>query len=156
MMDKVEPMNMVLTGFISGAFSGIIMGLISHILFRLKIFKSSLIVVDGSFLFRTLKYHGNPPLITGVGLCIHLMTSGVFGAFYFVATALLGLNAAAVRSFPLISLYVAILWLSMLFIALPVAGEGFLGRKSGPLSWLEQLILHGVFCIFYFAFVRVL
>ena len=149
-------MHTVATGFIAGAVSGIVMGLISHILFRLKIFKSSLIVVDGSFLFRTLKHHGSPFLITGAGLCIHLVTSGAFGALYFVATALLGLNAAAVRSFPLVSLYVALLWLSMLFIALPVAGEGFLGRKSGPLSWLEQLILHGVFCILYFVVFRML
>lgn len=149
-------MNAVLTGFISGAVSGIVMGLISHILFRLNIFKSSLIVVDGSFLFRTLKYHGSSLLMTGAGLCVHLVTSGVFGALYFVATALLGLNAEEVRSFPLISLYVAFLWLSMLFVALPVAGEGFLGRRSGPLSWFEQLILHGVFCICYFVFVRML
>jgi hypothetical protein len=146
----------VLTGFISGALSGVVMGLISHILFQRKVFKSSLIVIDGSFLFRTLNCHGSPLLVGGVGLCIHLVTSGAFGALYFVATALLGLNATAVRSFLLISLYVALLWLSMLFIALPVAGEGFLGRKSGALSWLEQLVLHGIFCILYFIFLRIL
>ncbi|MBA4417953.1 MAG: hypothetical protein C0392_08595 [Syntrophus sp. (in: bacteria)] len=149
-------MHTVLTGFVSGVVSGIVMGLISHMLFRLKIFKSSLIVIDGSFLFRTLKRHGSPLLIAGAGLCIHLVTSGIFGALYFVATVLLGFNTVAVRSFPLIGLYVALLWLSMLFIALPVAGEGFLGRKSGPFSWLEQLILHGVFCILYFVCIRIL
>jgi hypothetical protein len=149
-------MSEVLTGFMSGAVSGVVMGSLSHILFRYKIFKSSLIVVDGSFLFRTLKYQVSPPLITGTGLCIHLVTSGVFGALYFVATSLLGLNGAAVRSFPLLSLYVVLLWLSMLFIALPVAGEGFLGRKSGPLSWLEQLILHGVFCALYYCCITIL
>jgi hypothetical protein len=143
-------MYAVLTGFIAGALSGIVMGLISHILFRLNIFKSSLIVVDGSFLFKALKYHASPPLITGAGLFMHLVTSGAFGALYFVVTGLLGLNDAAVRSFPLIGIYVALLWLSMLLVALPVAGEGFLGRKSGPLSWLEQLILHGVFCVLYY------
>jgi hypothetical protein len=149
-------MHTVFKGLIAGAVSGIAMGLISHILFRLKIFKSSLIVVDGAFLFRTLGYHGSPTLINGAGLCIHVVTSAAFGALYFVATALLGFNAAAMGSFPLISLYVALLWLSMLFIALPVAGEGLLGRKSGPLAWLEQLVLHGVFCILYFVFVRML
>jgi hypothetical protein len=38
----------------------------------------------------------------------------------------------------------------MLFMALPIAGEGFLGRKSGPFIWLEQLILHVVFAILYY------
>jgi hypothetical protein len=149
-------MHPVITGFISGAVSGIVMALVSHMLFRLRIFKSSLIVVDGSFLFRTLKYHGSPSLVAGAGLCIHLATSGAFGGLYFIAAQLLGINVATVISFPLISLYVALLWLSMLFIALPVAGEGFLGKKSGSLSWLEQLILHGVFCIFYYVWVRIL
>jgi hypothetical protein len=149
-------MHQALTGFVSGAVSGIVMGLISHVLFRFRIFKSSLIVVDGSFLFRTLKCQGGRPLVAGAGLCIHLATSGAFGALYLLAAALLGLDAVAVRSFAPISLYVALLWLSMLFIALPVAGEGFLGRKSGPLSWLEQLILHGIFCVLYYVCLRTL
>lgn len=149
-------MYTVLTGFLAGALSGIVMGLISHILFRLNIFKSSLIVVDGTFLFKALKYHANPPLIGGAGLFIHLVTSGAFGALYFVVIGLLGLNAQAARSFALVSVYVALLWLSMLFVALPVAGEGFLGRKSGPLSWLEQLILHGVFCVLYYGCLAIL
>jgi hypothetical protein len=38
----------------------------------------------------------------------------------------------------------------MLFIALPVSGEGTLGRKSGPLAWIEQLILHIVFSGLYY------
>jgi Mg/Co/Ni transporter MgtE len=148
-------MHALLTGFISGAVSGIVMGLISHMLFRLNIFKSSLIIIDGSFLFRILKYQGSPRLIAGAGLCIHLVTSGVFGALYPAATTLLKLGDEVVRSFPLISLYVTLLWLSMLFIALPVAGEGFLGRRSGRISWLEQLTLHGIFCILYFVLVRI-
>jgi hypothetical protein len=143
-------MHPILIGFVSGALSGIAMGVISHIFFRLRIFKSSLIVIDGSFLFRTLKHQGSPSLINGAGLCIHLITSGVFGALYFVAGAVLGLDRGTIVSFPLVGLYVALLWLSMLFIALPVAGEGFLGRKSGPFSWLEQLVLHAIFLILYY------
>ena len=149
-------MHPILTGFISGALSGIVMGVISHILFQFKIFKSSLIIIDGSFLFRTLKYKGSPLLINGVGLCIHLVTSGIFGALYFVAAAILGLNEAEVISFSLMGFYVALLWLSMLFIALPAAGEGFLGIKSGPLSWLEQFILHVVFFLLYYIFLKAL
>jgi len=33
----------------------------------------------------------------------------------------------------------------MLGIALPIAGQGFLGRKIGPASWLEQAALHAIF-----------
>ncbi len=150
-------MHAMLVGFISGALSGIVMGLISHILFRYGINKRSLIIIDGSFLLRTLKSRGGPQLVAGAGLCVHLVTSGIFGALYFVATPLLGFDAEhAAGSFLMISLYVGILWLSMLFIALPIAGEGFLGARSGSGSWLEQLVLHGVFCVLYAVLVKVL
>ena len=68
------------------------------------------------------------------GLLVHLITSGVFGAIYVVAASLSGLNATAIGSLRAISLYVALLWLSMLFVALPVAGEGWLGRNRAPSS----------------------
>ena len=45
----------------------------------------------------------------------------------------------------LIALYMVLLWLSMLFVALPVAGHGFLGRRLGTAAWIEQLLLHMVF-----------
>jgi hypothetical protein len=146
-------MHQVLTGFISGAVSGIIMGLVSDILFRLNIFKSNLIIIDGSFLFRMLKLKDNPPLRYAAGLCIHLITSGIFGGVYTIATKLLGFYSI---SFVLVSLYITALWLSMLFIALPIAGEGFLGRKSGPLAWLEQLFFHVIFCVIYYLCLRTL
>jgi len=135
-------MNTALVGFLAGAASGVVMGLVSHICFRLRVFKSSLIIIDGSFFFRTLRLQGSPSLTYVTGLLIHLVTSGIFGAFYVVAAGFLGLDSLAL---PLISLYVFLLWLSMLFIALPVSGEGMLGAKSGPLAWLEQLILHIIF-----------
>jgi hypothetical protein len=146
-------MHQVLTGFISGAVSGIIMGLASDILFRLNIFKSNLIVVDGSFLFRTLKLKDNPPLRYAAGFCIHLITSGIFGSIYVIASKLLGFYSL---SLVLVCLYTMTLWLSMLFIALPIAGEGFLGRKSGPLAWLEQLFFHVIFCVLYYLCLRAL
>ncbi len=146
-------MRNLLIGFIAGAASGIVMGVVSHLCFKLRIFKSSLIVIDGSFFFRTLKLQGNPALIYVTGLTIHLMTSGVFGALYILAANVAGFDAL---SFPLIILYVAILWLSMLFIALPISGQGVLGRKSGPHAWLEQLALHILFCALYYAALKVL
>ena len=140
----------LMIGFISGAISGVVMGLLSHILFCLKIFRSSLIVVDGSFFSRSLKLQSSSQLTFAMGLLIHLITSGVFGAIYLLATSFLGFNITAVTSFLAISLYIALLYLSMLFIALPVAGEGFLGKKSGPFIWLEQLILHVIFALLYY------
>ncbi len=146
-------MRNLLIGFIAGAISGIVMGVVSHLCFRLRIFKSSLIVIDGSFFFRTLKLQGSPALIYVTGLVIHLMTSGVFGALYVLAADVAGFNPL---SLPLVILYVAILWLSMLFIALPISGEGMLGKKSGPHAWLEQLALHILFCVLYYATLKVL
>lgn len=149
-------MHLLTIGFVCGAVSGIAMGLLSDVLFRLKIFRSSLLVIDGSFFFRTLKMGGTPQLVYGAGLIIHLITSGVFGALYILAGMLLGLSAVTVGSLMAISVYIALLWLSMLFVALPVAGEGFLGRKSGSFTWLEQLILHVVFAFLYYGCLKVL
>jgi hypothetical protein len=123
------------------------MGLVSHICFKLRIFKSSLILIDGSFLFRTFKLQSGSSVISGIGLVIHLATSGIFGSLYIVAARYLGFNAL---SLPFVSFYIFLLWLSMIFIALPISGEGVLGARSGPLSWLEQLILHILFCGLYY------
>lgn len=140
-------METALIGFLAGAFSGAFMGLVSHTCFRLGLFKSSLIVIDGSFFFRTLRLQGSPSLTLGTGFVIHLVTSGIFGALYVAAT---GYFEFTTLSFPLVSIYVLLLWLSMLFIALPAAGEGMLGNKSGHFAWLEQFILHMIFLVLYF------
>ena len=144
-------METVLIGFLAGAFSGAFMGLISHTCFRLGLFKSSLIVIDGSFFFRTLNVQSSPSLSLGTGFVIHLVTSGIFGALYVAATGYFGFSTL---SFPLMSVYVLLLWLSMLFIALPVAGEGMYGKKSGHFAWLEQFILHVIFLVLYFVVLK--
>lgn len=148
-------MNAAIAGFLSGAAAGIIMGIISHALHKFRIFKSSLIVIDGSFFFRTLGKQAGPGMVAATGLVIHLVTSGVFGAVYFIAASILGIGAEQAAScISLTGLYIGILWLSMLFIALPIAGEGLLGRRSGRLSWFEQLLLHVIFFIFYMMIIR--
>ncbi|MBP1748963.1 MAG: hypothetical protein H6Q52_1502 [Deltaproteobacteria bacterium] len=150
-------MHAIVAGFLAGAAAGVIMGVIAHILFKLRVFRSSLIVIDGSFLFRMIGRDAGPGLVAAAGLMIHLVTSAVFGALYFVATGILGKDASgAAWSLLLMGLYVALLWLSMLFIALPIAGQGILGRRSGRYSWLEQLILHAIFFIAYTTFVRII
>ena len=146
-------MRVALIGFFAGAVSGVVMAFISHAFFRLKVFKSSLILIDGSFFLRTLRLPDNPSLTYGAGIIIHLVTSGVFGTVYVTAAYVLGFD---VLSFPLVCLYVLLLLFSMLFIALPVAGEGMLGRKSDTFGWLQQLILHIVFCVLYYVGLKTL
>jgi hypothetical protein len=139
-----------LTGLVAGALSGAIMGFFSHVLFRLGLFHSSQMVIDGSFFFKTLKRKGTPSMVFGFGLFIHLVTSALFGGLYLLGTFLIRLDPTVVRSFTLIGIYTGFLWLSMLFMALPIAGQGIFGRKSSPFSWLEQLILHGIFAVTYY------
>lgn len=148
-------MYAVIAGFAAGALAGVIMGFLSHILFKGKKFKSSLILVDGSFFARSLKLKAGYGLLFFAGLVIHLVTSGVFGAIYVALVTFL------FPSIPLLSpgwigLYVALLWLAMLFVALPVAGVGFLGSKAGSSTWLEQLVLHIVFYGLYWFFLSVM
>jgi len=135
----------IVWGFVAGVASGFFMALLSDIAYRLHFFGSSLIVVDGSFAVRMMgkDIRGQPgSLVYPLGIVIHLLTSGVFGAVYAVLTNLFHLDPGNVVFF---SIYVFLLWLAMLFSALPIAGLGFLGRRAGRFTWLEQLLLHIVF-----------
>jgi hypothetical protein len=79
-----------------------------------------------------------------LGIPVHLFTSVSFGIGYVAPATILKLDLFNAQ---LIALYVFILWLSMLFVALPIAGQGILGRRLSSLIWLEQLVLHVVFGI---------
>jgi len=131
-------------GLVSGLAAGILMGLISHAGFRAGIFKSSIFIIDGMFLLQRagLKYNDQHAVLFGVP--VHLFTSVSFGLAYAV---LIGILKLELVNGLLIALYVFMLWLSMLFVALPTAGQGFLGKRLGPFTWLEQLALHIVFGI---------
>jgi len=78
------------------------------------------------------------------GIPIHLVTSALFGAVYFGIIEGLELNS---QSAQVIAPYVFCLYLAMLLIALPVAGQGMLGRRISRSAWAEQLIFHVVFGI---------
>jgi len=145
--------GLILKGVVSGIAAGVLMGIISDIFYRLKLFKSSLIVVDSSFLFNFLKKEGSPGMRLASGIIIHLFTSGLFGGIYVFVVILLGLN---ILSLPLTALYFFCLWLSMLFIALPVAGQGVMGKKTYSATWLEQLILHIIFWAKYYIALNIL
>jgi hypothetical protein len=131
-------------GLVSGLAAGILMGLISHAGFKAGIFKSSILIIDGIFVQQRagLKYNEQQALLFGVP--VHLSTSVSFGLAYAVLISIMKLQL--VNGW-LIALYVLMLWVSMLFVALPIAGQGFLGKRLGSLTWLEQMVLHVIFGI---------
>lgn len=139
-------------GFFAGVASGIVMAFFSDVAYRLGLFRSSLIVVDGSYALRMMGRPGgerSTASLYALGILIHLVTSGVFGAVYPLLT---GLFHASPRSGLLFAAYVLLLWLAMLLSALPIAGLGIFGRKAGKFTWLEQLLLHTVFGLVYWQF----
>ena len=77
-----------------------------------------------------------------LGIPVHLLTSVCFGIGYTVPVTIFNLDP---QNGWLLALYTFMLYLSMLFVALPTAGQGMLGRKLGPYAWLEQMVLHVVF-----------
>ena len=139
-------MASLLLGSMAGIIAAIVMGTLSELGYRLGIFKSSLFLIDGSFLLRFI----GKVTVKGqymAGIPIHLFTGAVFGAIYGTGTGLFGLNPFLPW---LVTLYFLLLWLSMLFIALPIAGQGIMGKKASPHTWLEQLFLHIVFGVGYY------
>jgi hypothetical protein len=136
----------LISGIMAGIAAAILMGIASEIGYRMGLFKSSLFLIDGSFFLRfTGKKTGEGQYLAGIP--IHLLTGAVFGAIYVAVTDFFGLNPLQPG---LVGLYFFLLWLSMLFIALPIAGQGMLGRKASPRTWLEQLFLHVIFGVGYY------
>jgi hypothetical protein len=132
----------VLEGILAGLFGGILMAAVSEAFYRLGTFKSSILIIDGSFVTRFMKKHADAINIYLFGIPVHLLTSTAFGVTYMIGTHILKWNP---RSVWILCPYVAVLWISMLFVALPVAGQGLLGRKGSQFAWAEQLLLHIVY-----------
>lgn len=131
-------------GVVSGLAAGILMALISHVGFKAGMFKSSIVIIDGMFVLQRagIKYKENKAVFFGIP--VHLFTSVSFGLAYALFIGILKLKP--VNGW-MIALYVFLLWLSMLFVALPTAGQGLLGKRLGSLTWLEQFVLHIIFGI---------
>ncbi len=140
-------------GVIAGLVAGIAMGLASDVGYRLGLFKSSLLVIDGSFALKFAGGAGNRlnPLLLGVP--IHIVTSIVFGIIYYLIVWGLDLDG---KSAAVIAPYVCFLWLAMLFGALPVAGQGLMGSKLAGNARLEQLVLHILFGIVFWGMMQAL
>lgn len=136
-------------GLIAGVIAGSFMGAASWGGHRLGWFKSNLISIDGQFATRLLRLKSTPLRTYALGIPIHLVTSAIFGIVYAGIVRVLDVRAGSVL---VILPYVVVLWMGMLFTALPVAGAGLLGRKVGPNVWAEQLLIHAVFgAVFWWA-----
>ena len=135
---------LVFQGILSGLLGGILMGAVSEAFYRSGTFKSSILIIDGSFVTRFMKRRADTIHTYLFGIPVHLLTSTAFGVIYMSGTHILKWNP---RSVWVLCPYVAALWISMLFVALPVAGQGVLGRKGSRFAWAEQLFLHFVYGI---------
>jgi hypothetical protein len=131
-------------GIAPGLIAGFFMGLCSEIGYRLNIFQSSLIYIDGTFFTRTTGVTLGRGAIYALGVIIHLFTSVVFGVGYAVLLILL---RPEINPVLFVCGYMFLLYLGMLVVALPVAGQGFLGRRLGRFTWLEQFVVHIVYAL---------
>jgi hypothetical protein len=136
----MSALNIVVAAVIAGTF----MALASEIGCRLGVLKSNLIIIDGAFALKRLKWKQGSATIYVLGVIIHLMTSAIFGVIYYAIISLFDLSATSIY---VIAPYVVFLWLAMLFVALPISGQGMMGRKIGRFSWMEQLVFHAIFGI---------
>ena len=134
----------ILEGFTAGIIAGAFMGAASEAGYRLGWLKSNLVAIDGEFATRLMRLRATPLRVYALGTAIHLATSAIFGILYAGIVHLFDVSA---ESALVILPYVVILWLGMLFTALPMAGVGLLGRKLGRYVWVEQLAIHAVFGI---------
>ena len=132
----------LISGVIGGIIAGVFMGITSQLGYWLGIIKSHLVVIDGAFSLRMLKRDGGTAVIYVLGIMIHLVTSIIFGIVYVIIARVAGFDPLLPLA---ITVYVLILWLAMLAVALPIAGQGFMGNKIRRSVWLEQLVLHVIF-----------
>jgi hypothetical protein len=122
--------------------AGIAMAILSAIGFRLEMIKANPLIIDGEFVLNLAGVKVRQPLVSIIGTAVHLVTSAIFGAAYFVVTYMFDFDPANAIA---LAAYVFLLWLAMLFVALPVAGQGLMGRRAAASTWYEQLLLHAVF-----------
>jgi hypothetical protein len=136
---------MIITEIVIAAIvAGIIMGLATEIGDRLGIIEANLLKVDGEFAVKLTGLKQTTGLVYLAGIAVHLVTSTSFGLVLYIIAKILKVDASSIK---IIAAYVFVLWLSMLFLALPVAGHGTLGRRLGRFVWIEQFVLHIIFAL---------
>ena len=132
----------LVTGIIGGIIAGVFMGIASQLGYWLGLVKSHLVIIDGAYILRMLKRDGGMAATYAVGIVMHLVTSIIFGIVYVIIARAAGFDPLLPLA---IAVYALVLWLAMLALALPVAGQGFMGKKIRQSVWLEQLVLHIIF-----------
>ena len=132
----------VIEAISAAAIAGIAMAILTGLGYRMGMIKANLLIIDGEFTLNLAGVRARQSLVYVVGTAIHLVTSAVFGAVYYAVTYLFAFDPANAM---VLAVYVFLLWLAMLFVALPVAGQGLMGRYAAASAWYEQLLLHVVF-----------
>ena len=132
----------VVDGLLAGLIAGVFMGAISEAGYRFGLIKSHLVIIDGEYGLSMLKREKTETGVYAVGIPIHLITSIVFGVIYTTIAHLVGFNYGHAAYLPL---YIVVLWVAMLFTALPVAGQGIAGLRIRKYVWVEQAVLHIVY-----------
>lgn len=127
---------------LAGLVGGVLMGFVSETGYRLKLFQLGLITADGAFAAKMLGLKTAPKVIYGLGIPIHLVTGMAFGLGYGLLSLVFAMEPHTLSN---LIIYTFVLWLCMLWIALPIAGQGFLGQKAGRRVWWEQFLVHLVF-----------
>jgi hypothetical protein len=130
--------EVVFAALIAGAF----MAIATEAGYRLGIVRGNLLQVDGEFALKLIGIKSRLGLVYTVGIAVHLITSAAFGAVLYIIAEITDIDVTSVR---VVAPYVFVLWLAMLFSALPLAGQGFLGRRLADTIWIEQLGLHVIF-----------
>ncbi|MHC4537466.1 MAG: hypothetical protein ACYS6K_26295, partial [Planctomycetota bacterium] len=100
----------VLQGILAGLVGGILMAGVSEAFYRLGAFKSSMLIIDGSFVTRFKKRRAGTIITYLFGIPVHLLTSTSFGVIYMSGTHMLKWDP---RSVWILFPYVAVLWISM-------------------------------------------
>jgi hypothetical protein len=129
---------------VAAVIAGVFMAIVSELGYRLGLVRSNLILIDGGFAKSFIYLQDNIAIKYLLGTGIHLFTSAMFGVVYYGITEGFDLHATSMN---VISPYVFVLYLAMLFVALPTAGQGVLGHRIGRFAWVEQLAFHAVFAV---------
>jgi len=132
--------------------AGICMALATEVGYLVGIIRGNLLRVDGEFALKQMGKELSPRLVYIMGIAVHLATSAAFGLVLYGIAEAIDVEADSVG---LIAPYVFALWLAMLFSALPIAGQGILGRRLADSVWVEQFFLHIVFFIVLWAMLGV-
>lgn len=132
----------IVDGLFAGIIAGVFMGVVSEIGNRLGLIKSHLVIIDGEYGLKMLKRDFSKSMIYAVGTTVHLITSLVFGITYTTIAHFANFDYRHMLWMPL---YIVLLWLAMLFTALPIAGQGIAGRNIRKHVWAEQAVLHIVY-----------